>query len=165
VSHPSYPPPRYHGHGGEVTARFTPAGTGPHLDRPGSRVDYLATGADTDGEYGLYRYEMGPRSPGPATHFHRTISESFYVLDGQVSLYDGDRWTVAGRGDFLYVPAGGLHAFRNDTDEAAAMLLLFAPGAPRETYFEQIGEMFRRGGPQLTEFLRAHDNVFVDDPD
>jgi hypothetical protein len=27
---------------------------------------------------------------------------------------------------------GGVHAFRNDGDEAASMLIVFAPGLPRE---------------------------------
>jgi hypothetical protein len=42
------------------------------------------------------------------------------------------------------------------------MLLLFAPGAPREEYFEQVAEMARRGGEEFAEFLVRHDSFFVD---
>ena len=35
------------------------------------------------------------------------------------------------------MPEGGVHGFRND-DEAASMLILFAPGAARERYFEEL---------------------------
>jgi mannose-6-phosphate isomerase-like protein (cupin superfamily) len=159
----TYPDPRYFGDTGEVNATFRPADTEPELGTPGgNRTHYLATHASTGGEFGLYRLDMAPRSPGPNTHFHKTISESFFVLSGEVRLFDGDRWVTAREGDFLYVPVGGLHAFRNESDEPSSMLLLFSPGAPREEYFERIGEMARRGGEEFTEFLLRHDSYFLD---
>ncbi|MFF7376164.1 hypothetical protein ACIP4Q_08695 [Streptomyces massasporeus] len=39
---------------------------------------------------------MGPKVLGAQTHFHRTISESFHVLSGEIRLYDGKSW-VTGR--------------------------------------------------------------------
>lgn len=159
----SYPEPRYLGVGGAVSAVFRPADTGPELVSPtGNRTHYLATHASTGGEFGLYRVDLGPRSPGPSTHFHRSISESFLVLSGQLRLYDGERWITGGPGDFLYVPVGGLHAFGNDSDEPTSMLMLFSPGAPREEYFEQVAEMARRGGQDFADFLVRHDSFFVD---
>lgn len=80
---------------------------------------------------------------------------------GEVSLYDGERWMTGREGDFLYVPVGGLHAFRNDTDDPVSMLLLFAPGAPREEYFERVAEFARRGGEELREFQVRHDSYFI----
>ncbi len=83
--------------------------------------------------FGLYKVDMGPKAPGARTHFHRSISESFYVLSGEVELYNGERWVTGRQGDFLYVPVGGLHAFKNDGDDPVSMLMLFSPGAPRES--------------------------------
>ena len=100
----SYPPPRYHGDAGEASATFRPDGRPSELPH----AAYLATGASTDGRFGLYRWMMGPRAGGPAPHFHRSISESFYVLNRTVRLYDGSGWTDATTGDFLYVPEGGV---------------------------------------------------------
>ncbi|MFC0438264.1 cupin domain-containing protein [Kutzneria buriramensis] len=94
-------------------------------------MHYLATTELTRGEFGLYRVMMKPRAGGPSTHFHRTISESFYILDGTVRLFDGQEWIEGQAGDFLHMPQGGLHAFRDDADSPAEMLLLFTPGAPR----------------------------------
>ena len=159
----SYPEPRYLGGKGEISAAFRPASTGPELtSASGPRIHYLATHASTKGEFGLYRVDMGPRSPGPSTHFHRTISESFFILSGSVQLFNGQRSIRATEGDYLYVPAGGLHAFRNESDDPASMLLLFAPGAPREEYFEKVAEMAKRGGQEFAEFLVRHDSYFVD---
>ncbi len=54
---------------------------------------------------------MGPKPSGPAPHFHSSLAEAFYVLAGTVRLYDGEQWVDAGPGDFLHVPAGGVHGF------------------------------------------------------
>jgi mannose-6-phosphate isomerase-like protein (cupin superfamily) len=159
----SYPEPRYLGEGGEVSAVYRSADTEPDLSSPsGNRTHYLATHVLTGGEFGLYKIDMGPRSPGPSAHFHRTISESFFILSGEAQLFDGERWITARRHDFLYVPVGGLHAFKNGSDAPASMLLLFSPGAPREEYFEKVAEMATRGGEEFAEFLLRHDSFFVD---
>lgn len=158
---PGYPPVRYRGEQGQRSARLRRAGTSPDLVSPPTEIGYLATALQTGGEFGLYRYTMTGPPTGPTPHFHRTISESFYVLSGTVQLYDGGEWYDATSGDFLHVPVGGVHAFRNASGQPAEMLLLFAPGAPRESYFETVAA---RGvsGADLTEeeriaYLRLHD--------
>ena len=138
----SYPPPLYLGDSGESIATYRGAGHPPEVQRAtGTTVHYLATGASTAGQFGLYRWEMGAGPGGPDPHFHRTISESFYILSGTVRLFDGATWTEASPGDFLHVPQGGIHAFRNESGTPASMLLLFAPGAPREGYFEELAQI------------------------
>jgi uncharacterized RmlC-like cupin family protein len=162
----SYPDPRYAGNEGEITARFRPAAQEPEL-RIGDRaaVRYLASGASTHGQFGLYKWEMGATAPGPIAHFHKTMSESFFILSGSVQLFDGKLWIDAVPGDFLYVPEGGIHGFQNASGAPASMLILFAPGAPREGYFEAIAEM--AAGRQFSdeewaEICIRHDNFFID---
>ncbi len=112
----TYPPPRYRGDTGELTATYRPNGTAPELDYGGGNVaHYLATGASTQGQFGLYRWEMGADPVGPGPHFHRAISESFYVLTGNVRIFNGADWIDAEPGDFVHVPEGGVHAFRNES--------------------------------------------------
>ncbi|MDX3662207.1 cupin domain-containing protein [Streptomyces sp. ID05-26A] len=156
----SYPEKVYFGATGEVSAHFRPAGTPPDTGREGDGIHYLATTETTRGEFGLYRVMMKPQAGGPKTHFHRTISESFFILSGTVRLYNGDQWIEAEAGDFLHVPQGGLHAFRNDADAPAEMLLLFTPGAPREEYFERLGQV---AAEDRAAFLDKHDSYFVED--
>jgi mannose-6-phosphate isomerase-like protein (cupin superfamily) len=161
----SYPAPRYHGDSGLINAAFRPAGDRPELIYPsGGTVHYLATGESTAGEFGLYRWEMASEPSGPGPHFHKTISESFYVLSGNVRLYDGERWIDGTPGDFLFVPEGGIHAFRNESGEPASMLLLFAPGAPREDYFETMGRIAEGlvlSDGEKTEFFLRHDTYWL----
>jgi mannose-6-phosphate isomerase-like protein (cupin superfamily) len=161
----SYPEPGYHGDSGLTNATYRPDGSAPDLTYPsGGTVHYLATGQSTAGEFGLYRWEMAAEPSGPAPHFHRTISESFYVLSGSVRLYDGDRWLDATPGDFLLVPKGGIHAFRNDSGAPASMLLLFTPGAPREDYFETLGRIAEGlvlTDEEKTAFYLRHDTYWL----
>lgn len=162
----SYPPPIYDQDTGEVTAWLRPADSAPDVVYPnGNRVRYLATGDSTGRTYGLYHWEFaGPRS-GPDSHFHKTLTESFYVLSGEVSIFDGARWNTTRPGDFVHVPAGGLHGFHNESGPAS-MLLHFAPGAPREAYFEGLARA--AAGETMTdaeraEFMRYHDNWWDED--
>jgi quercetin dioxygenase-like cupin family protein len=160
----SYPHPKYFGTTGESSALFRPAGQRPELSyNAGGSVSYLATTDVTGGEFGLYRWDFGTGVSGPDPHFHRTISETFFVLAGTVRLYDGETWRDATAGDFLYVPEGGIHGFKNESGEKASMLLLFTPGAPREAYFETLGA-FGRGltmtAAEKDAFYAAHDNIW-----
>lgn len=164
----SYPEARYLGETGEASGVVRPASQGPDLvigEGPGTRVHYVGTGGSTNGAFGLYKWEMGPRPSGPSPHFHRTMTESFYVLSGTIRLYDGKGWTEGTEGDFLFVPEGGIHAFRNESGEPASMLILFTPGAPREAYFEELAEIAATGRQlspdEWTELYRRHDQYMV----
>ncbi len=160
-----YPPDRYHGDGGEHSAVRLPADREPELRHgQGGAAHYLATGETTDGLFGLYRWEMGPEPAGPGPHFHRSISESFYVLTGVILINDGRGWSECGPGDFVHVPPGGVHGFRNESGEPASMLLHFAPGAPREEYFEVLADAARRERMESEgrdEFMFRHDTFWI----
>jgi mannose-6-phosphate isomerase-like protein (cupin superfamily) len=132
----------------------------------GTHVRFVAPGQATRGQFGLFEWNMRPRTDGAGAHFHRTFSESFYVMSGTVEFYDGNRWVPARAGDFLYVPMGGVHGFRALSDEPSSMLILFAPGAPRERYFRELA-VIRDSGRTLTDdewtaFLAAHDQYSVE---
>jgi mannose-6-phosphate isomerase-like protein (cupin superfamily) len=158
----TYPEPQYLGVAGEVSATFRPAEYEPELTyATGNTVHYLATGASTDGRFGLYRWQMGSEPSGPGPHFHRSISESFFILSGSVRIFDGVRWIDTAPGDFVHVPVGGIHGFRNESGAPASMLLHFAPGAPREGYFEGLVELAGKSEEERSEFFRRHDNFWL----
>jgi mannose-6-phosphate isomerase-like protein (cupin superfamily) len=158
----TYPEPRYLGADGEISATYRPADHKPELVYPtGNSVHYLATGGSTHGLFGLYRWEMGPEPTGPGPHFHRSITESFFILSGTVRIYNGDRWIDTAPGDFVHVPEGGIHGFRNESGERASMLLHFAPGAPREGYFEGLVDLAGASEEERAEFFLRHDNTWL----
>jgi mannose-6-phosphate isomerase-like protein (cupin superfamily) len=157
----SYPEPSYLGDGGEATATVRLGTQAPELDGAATQASYLATGDTTDGRFGLYRWDFKGPPSGPDPHFHRSISESFFVLSGTVQLHDGKGWRDGHPGDFLYVPEGGIHGFRNESGEPASMLILFAPGAPREDYFERVATTAQMSDEERTEFFLRHDTFWV----
>ncbi len=157
----SYPEARYLGENGTASATVRLAGAPPEVDGTASAASYLATGAGTGGKFGLYRWDFkGPRS-GPDPHFHRSISESFFIISGTVRLFDGKSWVDGNPGDFLYVPEGGVHGFRNESGAPASMLILFAPGAPREDYFERVSTVGQMSEEERAEFFLRHDTFWT----
>ena len=79
---------------------------------------------------------------------------------------DGSRRFDGRPGDFvMHVPEGGVHGFRNDSDDPASMLILFAPGIPRERFFLELAEISASGRPlsedERTAFYARHDQYMV----
>ncbi|HYU14942.1 MAG TPA: cupin domain-containing protein, partial [Candidatus Acidoferrum sp.] len=112
---------------------------------PVSLVTFVAKGELTGGRFGLFRYDMLPGRGGPGPHLHTTFSESFYVMSGVLTVHDGKGWVQAGAGSFLHVPERSVHGFRNDSDDPASFLVLFAPAPPREQFFREIAEINAAG--------------------
>src|SRR5262245_61195565 len=107
---------------GEVSGQFVRAGDIEQLSRAsGTITRFVAPGSLTNGQFGLFEWLMPADAGGASPHFHKTFSESFYVMAGTVHLYDGKSWVDAHQGEFLYVPPGGIHAFRNASDQPASM--------------------------------------------
>ena len=52
-----------------------------------------------------------------------------------------------GPGDYALVHEGGAHGFRNDGDEWASFLILFAPGIARENFFLRWPNCAAAAGP------------------
>jgi quercetin dioxygenase-like cupin family protein len=159
---PPYPPVRYTNTEPEVSARLRRGEEPPDYDSFGLvKYHYLANQQATDGDYGLYRVDLAPKTGGPGPHFQSAMSEAFFVLSGTMKLYDGRDWIDGNQGDFLYVPPGGVHGFHNEADEPASILMLFAPGAPREVYFEGLAKLGDMTDEERREFFILNDNFFV----
>ncbi len=158
--HRHYPPDLYRGTTGEASAWLRPADRLPDTTwASGVTCEFLATGDQTQGRFGLYRWTSGREESGPEAHFHRSISEQFYVLSGEVDLYDGRTWHTATTGDFLYVSEGGVHGFRGA--DFASMLLMFAPGGPREDYFQTLARGEEMSPEERAAFMLRHDTYWM----
>jgi mannose-6-phosphate isomerase-like protein (cupin superfamily) len=117
-------------------------GQGELIDVAGDRYRFLADRDHTDGRYAIWE-ALIPPGGGPPPHLHHREEEGFYVLEGEITIaVDGER-LVAGPGTFVNLPVGSLHAFRNESDRPARMLILIAPGG--------MEGMFRRAGTPVTD--------------
>jgi mannose-6-phosphate isomerase-like protein (cupin superfamily) len=63
------------------------------------------------------------------TALHKAFSESCYVMEGLVRLFNGETSIDAAKGDFLYVPRGGIHAFSNESSARWSEAALRAPSS------------------------------------
>lgn len=115
----------------------------------------VAPGSVTAGEFGLFEAVIPAGHPGAMPHYHTGFSESFYVVSGTLALMTGREWRRAGSGDFVHVPAHGVHAFRAGEAEDVRFLILFVPGAPRERYFRGLAEFGRREVPPTPDEVDA----------
>lgn len=112
-----------------------PPGEGRVIAVVGDVYRFLATGAETDGKYATFEAVVPPGG-GPPPHTHSREEESFYVLDGEITFTVNGERIVAGSGTFANMPVGSLHAFKNESDRTARMLISVAPAGLEEMFFE-----------------------------
>ena len=105
---------------------------------PGDLYTWLVTGEESGGEY-FSMLAIVPPQGGPPPHTHANEDETFYVLDGSPTFRLHDEFVVAGPGDFVSVPKGVLHNFRNLSDRPMRMILTFTP-AGIEKFFKEALE-------------------------
>lgn len=141
--------PRYTKRG----ALYVPAGQGPTIWAVSDVYTVKATAAQTGGLLGFLDASVPPGG-GPEPHAHNDQAETFYLLSGELEFLDGDRTFTAVAGDFVHVPAGIRHRFKNKRTHTAKMIFMFTPGGPEEAFLKysdkaQPGEQAPPLGPEL----------------
>jgi quercetin dioxygenase-like cupin family protein len=96
---------------------------------------FLATGEDTNGKYALWEAVVPPGG-GPPPHVHSREEEGFYVLEGEITFTVNGERVVATAGMFANMPVGTLHSFKNESGQAARMLISVAPAGLEKMFFE-----------------------------
>ena len=112
--------------------------TGKSFWGPGDLYTFLVTGEESVGAY-FSMLAVVPPQGGPPPHIHLLEDETFYVLEGAPTFLLGDNRFVARPGDFVNVPKGVVHCFRNLSVEPVRMILTFTP-AGIERFFEETLE-------------------------
>jgi mannose-6-phosphate isomerase-like protein (cupin superfamily) len=108
-------------------ALYVPAGEGPTWWFAGDTYTIKASSESTNGSLGLIEATVPPGG-GPVAHAHTRSDEAFYVLSGELEILDGAETFVASAGDFVFVPRGTRHRFKNTGRHGVRMLFLFTPG-------------------------------------
>jgi quercetin dioxygenase-like cupin family protein len=115
--------------------RYVPAGTGPAYWGPGDQVRFLITGAETGGA--LFMAEVYvPPAGGVPPHVHQREEESFRILQGILTVQVGGKTLNASAGDFVHLPRGVVHSFRNNGNVDAKFLVVATP-AGLENFFAE----------------------------
>jgi mannose-6-phosphate isomerase-like protein (cupin superfamily) len=93
-----------------------------------SSATVKATGDATAGHFFLSECELGPGFAGPPPHVHDELVDSFYVLEGTLTVTVGDENVELGPGSFACALPGTRHTFANRSDEPVRFLNINAPG-------------------------------------
>ena len=112
-----------------------PAGSGPAYWGPGDQIRFILTGEQTGGAFFLAEV-LVPPGGGPPPHIHDREDETFYLLQGTLTIHVGDQTLYASEGHCAHLPRGIVHYFRN-TGEGTARMLVTATPAGIEKYFEE----------------------------
>lgn len=96
---------------------------------------FLATGKETNGKYATFE-ALVPPGGGPPPHIHSREEESFYVLESEITFTVNGERIVAPPGTFANMPVGTPHAFKNESDRPARMIISVAPAGLEEMFFE-----------------------------
>jgi quercetin dioxygenase-like cupin family protein len=120
-----------------ATSLYVPAGSGPTFWGPGDRYTFLVTGEQSGGAY-FAMEAFVPPGGGPPPHIHTLEDETFYILDGRCGFRVGERRFTAGPGDFVSVPRGTVHNFRNDGDGLSRIILTFTPAGIEKFFLETL---------------------------
>jgi quercetin dioxygenase-like cupin family protein len=87
---------------------------------------FLATGEQT-GEAFCLVDEQAMRGESVPLHRHPDDMESFYVLEGELTLFIGDQpGSRAPAGSFAHIPGGTVHGFRVESEKARYLILTTA---------------------------------------
>lgn len=110
------------------------------------RAVFKADEAETAERYSISEWWLDPHTKGPGAHSHPE-DDVFYVLEGTMSFFLGDKWIDAKKGSFVLAPGGMKHDFENRTSKRAGALNVSVPGA-FEPHMPGIADWFRKRSPE-----------------
>lgn len=114
---------------------YRAAGTGRMYWGAGDTYTFLITGEESDGAYFTMLAEVPPGG-GPPPHIHHREEEQFYILEGVFTFRLGKEIVQASSGDFVHVPRGTIHNFKNEGVGMAKLLISYTPAGLEKLFME-----------------------------
>ncbi|AYB30071.1 cupin domain-containing protein [Chryseolinea soli] len=92
---------------------------------------FLKTGNETNGAYELVQVELEPRG-GNEWHYHKTFTEEFTVVEGQVRIGRNGSEIIINKGQSALAQREDMHFFLNARDEKSVLLVKTTPASGLE---------------------------------
>lgn len=102
-------------------------------------MNRVVRNAHTPSGIAVQEWTVAPRHLGAPPHTHQHEDEVFYVLEGEMTVMEGDSVATVGAGSYVVLPRGRLHGFWNSGDVPARMLVILTPGEV-ESYFDEASQ-------------------------
>ncbi|CAG6390731.1 cupin domain-containing protein [Streptomyces cocklensis] len=134
-----------------MTARAEPDGSFPTFAPTAERAPFwflggqarvLLTGAETGNRLALMEF-VAPAGHAPPHHVHEDEEEVWFVLDGEVTFFVGDRRHDLAPGQVAHGPRGVPHSYLVRSAQGARIAAVFSPAC--------IEEFFRANGTPVAE--------------
>nr|WP_290933965.1 cupin domain-containing protein [Haliscomenobacter sp.] len=117
----------------QMKAVHTPANTNalnaPTLNVLGMPTAVKLTHGQTYGQFSCVEVDLAPRQMGPPPHVHYELDEIMRVLEGTVTVLEGDKAVEVAAGGWHFRPRGVVHTFGMDTMRLPNLLICIR--APR----------------------------------
>ena len=122
------------------------------IDVAGVEHFFRLTGEHTGGRFAFEEFTVAPGTVGARPHVHHEHDEYFYVLEGELTLHDGEGEVKAGPGHLLTALRGTPHGFRNGSSQPVRALCLYTP-AGYEGYFREVHAAVAAGHEPTDDLL------------
>lgn len=96
------------------------------------------TSAQTDNAYSITEIESFPGN-GPPPHIHHKEDECFYIVEGAFTVILADRVFDVADGDYIRIPRGTPHTFKNVGAIPGKMVVMLSPGG-LECMWAELGQ-------------------------
>ena len=130
------------------------AGDGERVPAAGVEHRFLLASGQTAGRLGVEEFMVPPATLGARPHVHHSHDETFYLLDGELTVATAAGEIVLRPGDLAHAPRGALHGFRNAHVEIAARALCLYTPPGYEQYFRDVHAAVE-AGVEVTDQLLA----------
>lgn len=115
------------------------ADEGETLSIAGGKYRILVSGEQTNDQFAVIEM-LVPPGAGPIPHEHPEMLETFYVAEGTIEFRTEAGKQVATAGGHVHIPLnGGVHAFKNISDQPARLLCTVMPAGLERMFREVSG--------------------------
>lgn len=120
----------------------------------------VATQENTNGQF-IVVVSEGPIGEKIPEHYHEQHTETFFCLEGQMTMWANGEEIMLNPGDFLHVPANTVHSYRLDSHYTKVVGLLVS--GLFEPFFRTLGDPYEHyifpSEPQPLRFDRVIRNI------
>lgn len=114
------------------------------------QMSIKASGAETGGSFAQVETD-DPRGAATPVHVHHNEDETFYVLEGEITVLVGETRIELAAGDFAFAPRGIAHAYVVRSERARMLTTLSTAGL--EELFVELGRPVKAGESPPEEAL------------